>query len=87
MALLASFVAVLLPFRQTSPKGVGARATLSLLGFSTSRWGSASELEYQLLLARDLEFLDAETYERLASQTVEVKMMLSSLISRVKAAR
>jgi len=47
--------------------------------------GSASELEYQLLLAHDLDYLRTPTYERLATQVVEVKRMLSSLMQKVKA--
>ena len=37
--------------------------------------GSASELEYQFLLARDLEYLRNPEYERLTLQVVEVKKM------------
>jgi four helix bundle protein len=47
--------------------------------------GSASELEYNLLLARDLHMLDAVDYQRLASETVEVKRMLASFICKLKA--
>ncbi len=47
--------------------------------------GSASELEYQLLLAHDLDYLRNPGYERLAVQVVEVKKMLSSLMQKVKA--
>jgi four helix bundle protein len=47
--------------------------------------GSASELEYQLLLAHDLDYLRNPEYERLARQAVEVKPMLSSLMQKVKA--
>ena len=47
--------------------------------------GSASELEYQLLLAHDLDYLRNAEYERLATQAVEVKRMLSSLRQKVKA--
>jgi four helix bundle protein len=47
--------------------------------------GSASELEYQLLLARDLDYLQNPEYERLTAQAVEVKRMLSSLMQKVKA--
>jgi four helix bundle protein len=42
--------------------------------------GSGSELEYHLTLARDLGLLPGPVYERLASQVVEVKRMLSGLI-------
>ena len=45
---------------------------------------SASELEYQFLLAHDLEYLHDPAYERLIGQVVEVKKMLSSLMQKVK---
>ena len=44
--------------------------------------GSASELEYHLLLAHDLAFLHPPEYERLNEEVVEVKRMLSSLLRR-----
>jgi four helix bundle protein len=47
--------------------------------------GSASELEYQLPLAHDLDYLRNPEYGRLATQAVEVKRMLSSLMQKVKA--
>jgi four helix bundle protein len=47
--------------------------------------GSASELEYQLLLAHDLDYLRNSAYEQLAVQVVDVKRMLSSLMQKVKA--
>jgi four helix bundle protein len=46
--------------------------------------GSASELEYQFLLAHDLDYLCDPAYERLMLQVVEVKKMLSSLMQKVK---
>jgi four helix bundle protein len=47
--------------------------------------GSASELEYHLLLARDLRILAATDYERLSGGVVEVKKMLASLIRSCRA--
>jgi four helix bundle protein len=46
--------------------------------------GSASELEYQLLLAHDLDYLRNPGFERLTAQVVEVKKMLSSLMQKVR---
>jgi len=46
--------------------------------------GSASELEYQFLLAHDLEYLHNPAYESLTEQVVEVKKVLSSLMQKVK---
>ena len=45
--------------------------------------GSANELDYHLLLARDLKYLDAAKYEGLNRQLFEVKRMLSTLIRKV----
>jgi four helix bundle protein len=46
--------------------------------------GSASELEYHLLLARDLHLLDEHGYATVNAQVVEVKRMLAGLISKLK---
>ncbi len=47
--------------------------------------GSASELEYQIILAHDLNYLPNPEYGRIAAQVVEVKRMLSSLMQKVRA--
>lgn len=49
--------------------------------------GSASELEYQLLLAHDLKLLNARDYEDLAREVTDVKRMLASFIRKLKADR
>jgi len=46
-------------------------------------FGSASELEYHLLLAHDLRLLSDVTHDSLSRQVSEVKQMLASLISKV----
>jgi four helix bundle protein len=45
--------------------------------------GSAKELEYHALLARDLGFLAPEGYERLHNLVVETQRMLAALLHRV----
>jgi four helix bundle protein len=47
-------------------------------------FGSACELEYQLLLARDLKFLPNEKQVQLLANINEVKRMLGSLLTKVK---
>jgi four helix bundle protein len=47
--------------------------------------GSASETECHLLLARDLGLLEPGAADALLSDTTEVKRMLSSLITKLKA--
>lgn len=47
--------------------------------------GSASETEYQLLLAHDLGFLTTTSYEQLHADVTEVKRMLASLLKTLRA--
>jgi len=47
--------------------------------------GSANELEYHLLFAKDLEVLDFKVHCELEPKVVEVKKMLSKLIQKLKA--
>jgi len=47
--------------------------------------GSASEVEYHLLLARDLELLKTIDCQRLSDEVVEVKPMLASLMQKLRA--
>jgi hypothetical protein len=46
--------------------------------------GSASELEYHLLLANDLDFLNAQDYQELSQRTQEVKRILSTFMNRLR---
>lgn len=49
--------------------------------------GSASELEYHILLAHELQFLNDASYSQLSSEVSEVKRMLSSLVGKLTADR
>jgi four helix bundle protein len=55
--------------------------------FLTVAMGSASELEYFLLLARDLAYLSRENHEAVAQDVVEMRRMLNRLLSKVQAER
>jgi four helix bundle protein len=49
--------------------------------------GSAVELEYFLLLSRDLDLVPATVYVKLQADVLEVQRMLASLLKRVDGAR
>jgi four helix bundle protein len=49
--------------------------------------GSASELEYHLLLARDLKLIPSKDYEELTRRATEVKRMLTALLQKLTADR
>ena len=46
--------------------------------------GSAGEVDYYLLLARDLKFIDPDKHSTLDASLQEVKRMLAALVTRVK---
>jgi four helix bundle protein len=66
-------------------EGCGRSGDKELARFCSIGCGSASELEYHLLLARDLQFLQAPIYEKLATDTIEIKRMLTALIQKLRA--
>lgn len=68
-------------------EGCGRRGNAELHRFLQIALGSASELEYHLLLAHDLEYLKSNAYEELSSAAQEVKKMLTALSSRVYSER
>ena len=68
-------------------EGCGRRGNGEFHRFLQIASGSASELDYHLLLARDLEFLPVAEYERLAQGLNELRRMLTSLILKVDAER
>jgi four helix bundle protein len=63
----------------------GRNGDAELARFLRIAMGSASELEYHLLLASDLGLLDRVEYERLANDVIEVKRMLASFILKLMA--
>lgn len=65
-------------------EGCGRKSNLDFARFLQIAMGSASEVEYHFLLARDLALLDASSYENLAGTAEEVKKMLTVLIQKLK---
>ena len=65
-------------------EGCGRNGDNELRRFLEIAMGSASELEYHLLLARDLKLLVPSLYAQLNEQTCEVKRMLAAFIQKLK---
>ena len=68
-------------------EGCGRNSRADFGRFLHIAMGSASELQYLLLVARDLKYLKGDQYEFLDVATSEVKRMLASLIKRVSGRR
>jgi four helix bundle protein len=64
-------------------EGCGKRGNNKFQRYLQIASGSAGELDYHLLLSRDLQFLSAADYEALAKELVELRKMLTSLILKV----
>jgi four helix bundle protein len=68
-------------------EGCGRTGNGEFHRFLNTAAGSAVELEYFLVLARDLNFVSAATYEELQADVLEVQRMLASLLRKVDGAR
>jgi len=66
-------------------EGCGRSGDAELARFLQIALGSASELEYHLLLAHDLQLLDGSGYGKLSGEVTEVKRMLTSFIQKLRA--
>ncbi len=65
-------------------EGCGRRSDGEFTRFLQIARGSASELEYHLLLARDLRLIQEDGFRTLDKQVTEVQRMLTALVQRVQ---
>jgi four helix bundle protein len=68
-------------------EGCGRKSDGEMARFLHIARGSAVELDYHLLLARDLEFLPAASFGFLQREVDEIQRMLTSLIQRIQGDR
>ena len=66
-------------------EGCGRNGDAELARFCSMAMGSASELEYHLLLGRDLKLIKDKDYEALDHRTTELKRMLAALMQKLNA--
>ena len=65
-------------------EGCGRTGNPELARFLHIAMGSACEVEYLLILARDLGYLDLNLHESLEGRLIEIKRKLSALQTRIK---
>jgi four helix bundle protein len=65
-------------------EGCGREGGADLARFLQMAMGSASELEYHLLLASELNLLAAKEYKQFAAEVIEIKRMLAALIRKLR---
>ena len=66
-------------------EGACRRGDVDFARFLQIAAGSASEVEYHLLLSRDLELLQIAGFQRLTDEVLEVKRMLAALMQKLRA--
>ena len=66
-------------------EGCGRQGRKELARFTEIALASATELEYHLLLARDLGELPAASHAPLEARTIRVKRMLTRFLLRLRA--
>ncbi len=65
-------------------EGCGRNGDAELARFLTIAKGSASELDYFLLLAHDLGYLKTSRYEQLAADVHDISRMLANFVDRLR---
>ena len=64
-------------------EGCGRDGDVELARFLRIAMGSGNEVEYLLILTRDLGYLSSNTFDLLSSQVLETKRMLAGLLTRL----
>jgi four helix bundle protein len=65
-------------------EGCGKSGNNELQRFLQIASGSASELDYELMLAKDLRYMTETDYARIADELSQVRKMLTSLLRKVQ---
>jgi four helix bundle protein len=65
-------------------EGYGRRTAAELARFVRIAMGPASELDYHLLLCRELEFITVVEYERQSKELIRVRKMLFGLLTSIE---
>jgi four helix bundle protein len=65
-------------------EGCGRGSDTDFARFLQISMGSSSEVEYLLILSRDLQILTSDDYETLSNDVIQIKRMLTSLIKTLR---
>ncbi len=66
-------------------EGSGRGGDAEMIRFLRIAMGSAYEVEYHILLAHDLDYIDKAAYGEITSRVLEVQRMLAGLIQKLDA--
>ena len=66
-------------------EGCGKDSDAELKRYFSIAMGSSSELEYLILLARELDYLQQAPYQFMQNDLIEIRKMLNAFIQKLKA--
>ncbi len=66
-------------------EGCGRNSEADFARFLDHSMGSASELEYQLILSHDLGYLPADQFAEISSELIEIKRMINAFLQKLRA--
>ncbi|MCC6858259.1 MAG: four helix bundle protein [Bryobacterales bacterium] len=75
------------PSRANLAEGCGRNGDAEFARFCSIAMGSASELEYHLLLAKDLKLIPPKQHHELAERATKLQRMLTALLQKRNADR
>lgn len=65
-------------------EGCGRRTNSELANFLNIAAGSASEVEYEILLAKEIGYISTQQYEVWTREVSEIRSMLSAYMKKLK---
>lgn len=68
-------------------EGCGRKSDADFSRFIEIAFSSACELEYLLMLSKDLGYINSSTAQKITDNVVEIKRMLSSFLQKLRADR
>lgn len=65
-------------------EGCGRNSDAEMSRFLVIAQGSAAELEYQIILSKDLSYLSLETFNKLSLELTEIRKMINTFMQKIK---
>lgn len=65
-------------------EGCGPDSQAEMIHFFQIAMGSSSELEYQIILANDLQYLEEKSFIELSTELIEIRRMLNAYTQKLK---
>lgn len=65
-------------------EGCGRNSDAEMSRFLVIAQGSAAELEYQIILSKDLSYISLETFNKLSSELTEIRKMINTFMQKIR---